>query len=212
MDVTYDADGHASLRCRPTEAQTLTVDLIGSGTGSVTSSPASIDCPDTCSAAFPIDSIVELTPKPDAGQTFAEWGGDCSGDGAVCTVTMSHARNVTAKFRDLETLLLTIENDCPIGLTCSPGWHGGSIVVRDAGTGETLFTCSRNSFNDILYTLEHGCHVPIDHGREVTLSPQFGSNSSYFFGFTSPDYGPCDQKLDCTLVMTGPAHVEATFG
>ena len=75
--------------------QTLTVTV--SGTGTVTSSPAGISCPPTCSATFAHGTSVTLTPINGHGWTFANWTGDCSGTG-TCTVTMTTARSVTAVF------------------------------------------------------------------------------------------------------------------
>jgi sugar lactone lactonase YvrE len=69
-----------------------------SGSGSVTSSPAGIDCGPTCSASFSEGTSVVLTASPGTGQMFTGWSGTCSGtlDGntyaagpiiASCTVT-----------------------------------------------------------------------------------------------------------------------------
>jgi hypothetical protein len=55
-----------------------------SGPGTVTSSPAGIDCPGTCTGMFP--RSVVLTPKPFAGAAFKGWTGACSGT-ATCVVT-----------------------------------------------------------------------------------------------------------------------------
>ncbi|MFZ9668523.1 MAG: InlB B-repeat-containing protein [Solirubrobacterales bacterium] len=77
---------------------TLTSQLTGDGTGTVSSTPAGIDCGSTCSAGFPLSSSVTLTADPAAGSTFAGWGGDCSGSSTTCTVTILGDRNVTATF------------------------------------------------------------------------------------------------------------------
>jgi uncharacterized repeat protein (TIGR02543 family) len=69
----------------------------GSGSGTVTSSPAGIDCGATCAASFPNGTMVTLTATPDAGSTFTGWIGDCTGTGP-CTVTMDQDRAVTASF------------------------------------------------------------------------------------------------------------------
>lgn len=73
---------------------TLTVSVTGSGT--VTSTPAGIDCGTTCSAAFDEGSQVALTANPAAGFTFSGFSGACSA--AACTVTMSADESVTATF------------------------------------------------------------------------------------------------------------------
>jgi Leucine-rich repeat (LRR) protein len=76
---------------------TLTVDLSGSGDGTVTSEPAGISCNPTCSAAFAASSAVTLTATPAVDSVFTGWSGDCAGSGA-CVVTMDAARFVTATF------------------------------------------------------------------------------------------------------------------
>jgi len=68
------------------------------GPGTVTSSPAGIDCPTTCSANFPINSKVTLTAKASSGASFTGWSGACSGTGS-CSVTMNQAQAVTATFQ-----------------------------------------------------------------------------------------------------------------
>jgi outer membrane protein assembly factor BamB len=76
----------------------LTVTKAGTGTGTVTSSPAGINCGSTCSAYFNYGTPVTLTANADTGWTFMGWSGaGCSGLG-TCQVTMTTARNVTATF------------------------------------------------------------------------------------------------------------------
>jgi uncharacterized repeat protein (TIGR02543 family) len=78
--------------------RTLTSQLNGDGTGTVSSVPAGINCGSACSAGFRFASSVTLTADPAAGSTFAGWGGDCSGSSPTCTVTMLGDRSVTATF------------------------------------------------------------------------------------------------------------------
>ena len=74
----------------------LTVSKSGTGSGTVTSSPAGINCGADCSESYSDGTVVTLTPSAAVGSTFAGWSGDadCS-DGSV---TMSAARNCTATF------------------------------------------------------------------------------------------------------------------
>jgi len=81
-EVPLGAEIKSSFR---DDATSLVVTRAGSGT--VTSVPAGIDCGSTCTAAFQEESTVTLTPKADAGSSFAGWSGACSGTGA-CTVTI----------------------------------------------------------------------------------------------------------------------------
>jgi len=65
----------------------LTVKSAGSGAGTVTSTPAGINCPQSCTASFPKGTAVVLTPSPEAGTTFAGWSGPCTGTG-ICKLTL----------------------------------------------------------------------------------------------------------------------------
>jgi hypothetical protein len=69
----------------------------GVGTGTVTSSPAGINCGSTCQFDFLEDTVVNLTATPDLGSRFTGWQGACTGLGS-CSVTMSTARTVTVEF------------------------------------------------------------------------------------------------------------------
>ena len=86
----------------------LTVDLSGGGTGTVTSSPAGINCGATCSASFTAGTVVTLTATPTPDSKHRGWRGACSGIGAVpCQVTLGAPKSVTAIFRGPESLPLS---------------------------------------------------------------------------------------------------------
>lgn len=77
---------------------TLSVTKGGSGSGSVTSSPAGIDCGATCSHDYAGGTAVTLTATAGSRSKFAGWsGGGCSGTGA-CQVTLTAATSVKATF------------------------------------------------------------------------------------------------------------------
>jgi len=78
----------------------LTVTKTG-GNGAVTSDPAGITCGATCTADFTHGIDVTLTAAPDTGYSVSGWSGDCSGTGAICTVTMDAAKTVTALFANV---------------------------------------------------------------------------------------------------------------
>ncbi|MBI2323034.1 MAG: hypothetical protein HYU88_13315 [Chloroflexi bacterium] len=76
----------------------LAVVKAGTGTGSVTSSPAGIACGSDCSESYASWTVVTLTAAPSSGSTFWGWTECPSSAGTTCTVTMDAARTITANF------------------------------------------------------------------------------------------------------------------
>ena len=85
-----------SITCAPPATYALTVSRAGTGSGTVTSSPAGISCGADCSKNYNAGTVVGLTAAPAAGSAFAGWSGDA--DCADGSVTMNAARNCTATF------------------------------------------------------------------------------------------------------------------
>jgi hypothetical protein len=69
-------------------------------TGTVTSSPAGINCAtgSSCTVSFTAGTAVTLTKNPSPGSTLGHWDGCPSVSGATCTVTMDQPRLVGAFF------------------------------------------------------------------------------------------------------------------
>jgi hypothetical protein len=115
--------GFAAPGPPPPATFSLSVSKAGAGGGSVTSSPAGIDCGATCSASYDDQTGVTLTATPDSGSQFDGWGGDCAGTGG-CTVTMSAARSVTATFSKIIA---------PPSLTSKATLKGSTFTATAAG-------------------------------------------------------------------------------
>ena len=64
-----------------------------SGSGTVASTPAGINCPTTCAASFTPGTTVTLSAAPAAGFTFSGFSGACSG--ASCQVALSSGQNAS---------------------------------------------------------------------------------------------------------------------
>jgi hypothetical protein len=77
--------------------EVLTVSIAGSGAGTVTSSPAGINCPATCNFTFPPNTPVTLSEAPDSNDAFSSWTGACTGS-ANCSVTLDASVSITANF------------------------------------------------------------------------------------------------------------------
>ncbi len=87
----------------PATSYTFTVTLAGTGSGTVTSTPAGISCSPTCSAAFASGTSVKLTATPAKGSYFVGWSGACKGTSA-CTVTVNTNLAATATFNVNQTV------------------------------------------------------------------------------------------------------------
>jgi hypothetical protein len=162
--------------------QTLGTSLAGHGSGTVSSSPAGIDCGSTCSAQFDRDGEVTLTEAPAAGSTFAGWaGGGCSGTQTTCQVTMSADESVTATFD-------------PIPQTLTVSFAGSGFgSISSAPTG---ITCGS------------ACSAQFNQTSKVTLS-ETAAVGSMFVGWAG---GGCSgTQTTCQLTMTAAENVTASF-
>jgi hypothetical protein len=82
----------------PPPPHSLAVLKTGTGAGTVTSSPAGLNCGATCVATFLSGTNVTLTATPAAGSRFASWSGDCTGTSRTCSFTMTSDRMAVATF------------------------------------------------------------------------------------------------------------------
>ncbi|MEZ4398852.1 MAG: hypothetical protein R3B06_02445 [Kofleriaceae bacterium] len=102
----------------------VVVSLAGNGLGTVSSTPAGISCPGTCTTTAGHGAVITLTAAAQAGSTFAGWSGACSGTGP-CALTVDGDRAVTATFAVADTLVVTRSGagtgtvtSSPAGITC----------------------------------------------------------------------------------------------
>jgi uncharacterized repeat protein (TIGR01451 family) len=82
----------------PPAFRTLNVFKGGAGVGTVTSSPAGINCGPVCTAQFANGTSVTLTESPSSSSKFTGWSGDCSGTATTCVLSMTADHTVTATF------------------------------------------------------------------------------------------------------------------
>ncbi len=116
----------------------LAVSKSGTGGGTVTSSPAGIDCGSDCSETLVDGTSVTLTASPAAGSSFTAWSGSgCSGT-STCTVTMSEARAVDAKFTKKPSNVFPTP-------TVKAGASALSSTVRVPGPGTITQRVTRSS-------------------------------------------------------------------
>ena len=123
----------------PTSKQAqVTVAIAGSGT--ITSTPAGINCPGTCTANFSLGTALTLAAAPASGFQFAGFGGACSGQ--TCKLVLSSNQSVSATFHaSAAQVTVSISGNgtvtsnpaginCPT--TCSAGFNSGSSVTLTA--------------------------------------------------------------------------------
>ena len=117
----------------------LTVSKLGTGVGTVTSSPPGIACGTDCSETVNAGTTLTLLPTPAVGSTFVGWGGACAGTGG-CTVTVNAATAVTATFSPTPGTLTLARSGAGIGtVTSTPaGITCGTDCSAAAAPGTTF--------------------------------------------------------------------------
>ena len=77
----------------------LTVMKVGTGIGTVTSTPGGVACGSDCTEGYPSGTTVTLTATVAPGSRFRGWsGGGCKGASASCTVKLNADTIVQATF------------------------------------------------------------------------------------------------------------------
>ena len=164
----------ALLRPPATQTYQLSVTPPASGTGSVTSTPPGIDCPTTCSAAFPQSTQVKLSAAPANNYFFDGWTGACSGT-ALCTVSMTGTEKVSATFDPGEVL---------------------TVSITGTGAGTVTSTPSGISCPTI-------CSFTFPPNTPVTLSETPGSNDAFSSWAGACTGGAnCSVTLDASMSIT----------
>ena len=118
---------------------TLTISKSGTGVGTISSSPAGVDCGSMCSFAFNEGTVVSLSALAGGGSEFVSWSGGCSGSGA-CTLTLVADITVGAQFMQL-SLALSVQKSGTGGgmVTSAPaGIDCGSVCVANYPFGTAM--------------------------------------------------------------------------
>ncbi|MCC6994784.1 MAG: choice-of-anchor D domain-containing protein [Deltaproteobacteria bacterium] len=156
----------------------------GKGSGTVASSPGTINCGTTCSNTFNYGTPVTLTATPDVGNRISGWtGGGCAGTGTTCVVTPTAATTVRV---DFEKLIFTLD------VTRSGAAASKGLVTDPASSGR--INCGTD------------CSDTWSYGDVVTLTAN--ANGNIFAGWS---YGTCGTALTCAVTITGNITVNARF-
>jgi hypothetical protein len=77
---------------------TVTVSKVGTGTGTVDSTPAGINCGTACSVTYGAQTVVTLIATPDSGSLFDGWSDSGCAGTAPCIFAGNAPVAVTARF------------------------------------------------------------------------------------------------------------------
>ena len=170
------SDGTVQRLTEVSQSVAVTVDHTGTGSGTVVSAPAAINCGSVCATSFGVGAVVTLTATAAAGSVFAGWSGGCPGS-STCVVTVAGATTVTATFT-APTVTLGVSR---------AGTGGGTITSVPTGIGCPV-TCVAN-------------YPP---GTAVTLTPQADVGSSFggWSGGGCAGTGTCVVTLDASTAVT----------
>jgi hypothetical protein len=144
-----------------------TLSVQKSGLGTVSSSPAGIDCGQSCGATVPEGTQLTLTPSPAPGYAFRGWSGcDSVGSSNQCTVVMTSDRTVAAMFVARRTLGVNktgpgTVTSIPAGISCG----SSCSTVVDDGTGLRLVAIAERGYRFAGWS---GCPAPS--GGECALT------------------------------------------
>lgn len=173
--VNVNDDLSVTALFRP-DTYSLHVETSGQGSGTVTSDDGRIDCGGDCDENYVQETRVTLTAEPDPGSQFAGWwGGNCEGTGP-CTVDLTHARTVIARFTPLRWTLTV----APLG----------------TGTGTVVSDGSEISCGSL-------CSAEFDENARVILTAEPGPGSVFtgWFGGGCSGDDPCVVTMERALTV-----------
>jgi len=190
----------------PTPNQyTLTVSKSGTGSGTVTSSPAGIDCGSNCTEDVKTDTKITLKAKADTNSTFTGWsGGGCSGTG-TCVVVMNADIAVTAAFSAKTPDISVSPSSLDFGSVNVGKKVTKPLKIMNNGTGDLVITLSGLEGTD--FSIQGSSSVTIKSKKSYTLKvlciPTSGGLKTAILKIQSND--PDTPTLEISLTATLPA-------
>ncbi len=150
--LTLTEDSNVGAVFTSTPLNSLAINKKGLGT--VTSSPAGIDCGESCSANFPPNTTITVTARPASGFEFIGWTGDCTSTQTTCTFTITEDSNIGVVFNLTANLSL---GKSTYDTSCSSGCHGtnGDGIKNSSGV-TTTDLADYNDREEILEILTTG--------------------------------------------------------
>lgn len=95
--LAAESTGARMLAAAPAAISTQRLTLVASGSGRLMTVPAAADCSSSCSVDAETGRVISVRAIAAPGFVFTGWDGACN-DPTTCTVTMTGARTVTARF------------------------------------------------------------------------------------------------------------------
>jgi hypothetical protein len=141
----------------PPVTHDVDVSATGAGTGTVTSSPAGINCGATCSHGFNENSTVTLTATPAAHSTFTGW----TVDGSTSTCPGTGTCDVPIGTTD-HTVVADFEPTPQHNVDVSASGTGSGTVTSNAGAINCPGTCTDHFDENTSVTLSA---TPVAHSR-----------------------------------------------
>lgn len=135
--VTMDENQSVSALFQTVSANNFTLSVTTVGNGTVTSTPAGIDCGSNCTQTYSEGTAVSLVATAASGYQFVSWGNACNGSGD-CNVQMTDDLSVSATFEVVSSEVFTLNVTSSSGgtVTSSPaGINCGSDCTEDFQNG-----------------------------------------------------------------------------
>src|SRR5271156_4742469 len=193
----------------PATGSTQTVSLSGmgaaplkvtvSGSGTVTSAPAGISCPTSCSATFAGNSAVVLTATASTGSTFTNFSAPCTPASPqttppTCTVTMSDAETVTTTFT-------------------ATGAFAFQLVLEGTAYGTVTDNLGKiNCTNSTGAGATGTCNTTYPSGTAVVLTQTANPGSVFATWGVAIGDAPCaSATATCSFTMDEQEEITATF-
>lgn len=149
---------------------TLTVLKNISSGGTVTGTPAGIDCGSACSAVFAINSTVSLQAVRSEGYFFTGWtDGECEGTGD-CGLTLDAEKTVTANFQ-------TCATQTPVRIAGSPPTSYSTIqAAYDAAVDGDVIQSRELSITENV-TLDQNISIRLEGGYDCSFEMVTGKTT-----------------------------------
>ena len=179
-----------------------TVTIHRSGDGSVTSTPAGLDCGPVCAFDFTHDETVGLVATPGADQLFQGWNGACVGTDPVCILTVNNPLDVSAAFAPKPVTPPAPEPTTP---------PAPSQVDGSCGTANNVFSGTAPVTPNLCQTGVSTQPAALPDGRFTWSCLGVGANSQIARCYTQANNGKRNQPPLKLLIGKANEHKGATL-